>query len=195
MTTCNSIELIPEKLRDDPIYPKVTAMLDHIMCNALIDYKDIESKFKDPDGASTDVIEAVINEYGFGYINDIIDTLTNVEINILLHFISLLHLLKGHRSGLQLVLNVLGFEAEIEEWWEQDPVGEPHTFKMSIVMNLTQVQDVLLTLDKIRVFTKQYVYPLFDIANIVFDIEFAEGVTVFAGFHHYDLSCEIVGSI
>lgn len=182
MSLKDTIKFFAERLRNEEIYPKIASMTDYIVQNAETDFQDVIAKYTDPGNASDDVIDRVIDEFGFSYINDIVDTITGIEKNILFQFLSLLHLLKGSRIGLQLVLEILGFEATIVEWWEESPKAEPDTFKIDIVFNLSQVSDVFLTLDRIRTFVIQYVYPKLIQTNINVDIEFAQGDTAVAGF-------------
>lgn len=195
MSIRNTIDYFPEKLREFSLNPKVAELLDYIIDNAYNDLDDIKNKYRDAEMASEDMVEAIINEYGFGYINELTSTISNLDYNILLQFMSLLHFLKGTREGLELILNVLGFEIIIEEWWEQSPQGEPHTFNMTIDMNLTNIPDVLETLQKIRQFTEEYVYPKFEIANLSFLLQFVESSPILAGFATQVHDGTITGSL
>ena len=196
MTTDNTIEYFQRELRDRDLYIKVAEMLDYISAQHREDFFDVKNKYRNPELLSEEVAANIIEEYGFNYINEIADTLTQVETDILLHFISLVHFLKGHRTGLELILRVLGFEFVIEEWWEQTPKGTPMTFNMDILMNLTIVPDVFETLTKIRNFVEHYVYPKFEIANLVYDFDdFVGFIPVISGFIDYDLEGEITGTL
>jgi len=196
MTTENTIEYFQRELRDRDLYPKIASMLDYISTKHREDFFDVKNKYRNPELLSDEVAANIIEEYGFAYINEIAETLTQVESDVLLHFISLVHFLKGHRSGLELILRVLGFEFVIEEWWEQDPVGDPMTFNMDILMDTTIVPDVFETLTKIREFVEHYVYPKFEIANLVYDFDdFVGIIPTIAGFIDYDLEGEITGTL
>lgn len=195
MSVKDTLKYFPEELRKFQLNPKVAELLDYIVEQTCEDFKDIKDKYRDPDNAKEEVVEAIINEYGFGYINDVIATLTNIEFNILLQFMGLLHFLKGTREGLGLIMTVLGFEYEIEEWWEKTPEGEPHTFDMTIDMNLTTVPDVLQTLAQIRAFTEEYVYPKFGVANLSFLFEFVAATPILAGFNTHVHDGVFTGSL
>ena len=156
---------------------------------------DTKYKYKDPDQLSSEVITEIIKEYGFDYINNIVSTLQNIETNVLVHFISLLHLLKGHQDGLELILKVLGFNFTIVNWWENFPKGEPHTYNMDIFFNLSQVADVFETLNQIRIFSENYVYPKLLVANLVVDFDLADAETCMMGFNLNECSAEIVGTL
>lgn len=188
MITTDTIQVVAENLRELEIYPKVTDMLNYIIDKMATEFADVENKFIDPNLVDEEVVSEIIREYGFEYINDIAATLTTLDSSLLLHFVSLLNLLKGHRSGLELILRVLGFESVISEWWEQSPKGEPMTFNMQVFINYSQVSgSVFDTLAQIKKFTRFYVFPIFQVADVVFDYEFAEAGTAMAGFHIQEL--------
>lgn len=196
--TKNVISFVAENLRRYDLHVKVSELLNYIVEKGFIEDTDRRNKFTGPDDISEDVVSEIINEYGFQYINNMTDLLTGIERNILVHFISLLHLLKGHRSGLELVLTILGFDFLIEEWWEQDPKGVPMTFNMTVFFNLSQIApgvSVFEVLDSLRVFAREYVYPIFDVANVVFDFEFAPANTAMAGFTTQEKQWEILASL
>lgn len=132
MSTKDTSLYIAPDLRDFEIYPKICELVQYIVDNFENDYSDIINKYQNPALASDDVISEVINEYGFGYINELIDTLENVDISILLNFMSLLHFLKGTRAGLELVLETLGFQAIIAE--ETKPVKKTPSRKVSVTI-------------------------------------------------------------
>lgn len=196
MSTTDNIKFIAEALRnDEEVYTKIVSVLDATVATGLDEFKDVIAKYTDPENASVDVIDNIILENGFGYIKDLTDTLTGIERDILLNFISLLHLLKGHRSGLELVLTVLGFESSITEWFEQNPKGEPNTFIMDINFNLSIVTDVFDTLEKLRTFVREYVYPILSLTNINVDLEFANPDLLFSGFVTIEITGEITNEL
>lgn len=195
MSIKDTLNYLPKELRKFELNPKVAEMLDYIITNAAEDFKDVSAKYRDPDNAKEEVVESIINEYGFAYINTVIDTLTTLEFNILLQFMGLLHFLKGTREGLDLILSVLGFTFEVVEWWEKDPQGEPHTFDMTIDMDLSLVDDVLATLAQIRAFTEEYVYPKFELANLSFLIKFVAASPILAGFSTHVHDGQFTGAL
>ena len=191
----DSIVKVPLRLRNKALYKKFAEMLDFQIEVLDDEFKDIKFKFRDSEQLSDETVLEIVKEQGFEYIADIVSTLQNIQTNNLLNFVSLLHLLKGHRDGLELVLTLLGFEFEIREWWEQDPQGDPHTFDMDIFLNLSQVSNVFLTLNRIRTFVENYVYPKFEVANLIVDFQFAQAHALVAGFNLFECSSEIVDSL
>ena len=65
-----------------------------------------------------------------------------------------MHIQKGTRGGLEDALDVLGVRAEITEWWELSPKGDPGTIDITLWVrdNLMPHADVL--------FSKQYIADL-----------------------------------
>lgn len=192
MSTTDVIKFIPEDLRQFEIHPKVAELLNFIVDKFNTDYGDILNKYKNPSDVSEDVISVIIRENGFSYIANIAANLTDTDTNILLNFMSLLHFMKGTRAGLELVLEVLGFKAEIVEWWETTPPGEEDTFNMTVFMDLSKVDDVFKTLERIRLFTLNYVYPRFQFATVVFAFDMADTATAFVSFGTNDYNLGLV---
>lgn len=159
------------------------------------DLGDTVNKYKNPALASTEVVNLVVAEFGFDYLLPLIASLQNIDISILLNFMSLLQLMKGTRRGLELVLGLLGLTTQITEWWETTPRGPPQTFQMTVFMNLSQVPDVFATLDTIRTFTLNFVYPLFTAFEVVFDFLVATAPTGVVSFVDQSYSGLIQGTL
>lgn len=192
MSTKDTLGYVPIDLQPFEIYPKVSEMLNFIIDKFNEDYADIINKYQNPAEASEEVIDRVIRENGFFYIQNVAGALTNVDTSILLNFMSLLHFMKGTRAGLELVLELLGFTSEIVEWWETTPPGPEHTFDMTVNMDLSNVDDVFATLARIRLFTQHYVYPTFNLATVVFAFEVADAHTLVGAFASNDFNLGLV---
>jgi hypothetical protein len=182
LSTKDTIKFVAPDLRSFEVYPKITELMDYIVTGFEAEFGDVVNKYANPADASEDVVARVIDEYGFRYIYELAADLNGLDISILLNFMSLLHFMKGTRAGLELVLEVLGFSSIIVEWWETEPRGEEHTFDMTVLMDLSQVNDVFATLARVRIFAENYVYPKFNVATVVFAFDFSEAITAFAGF-------------
>lgn len=178
-----SLTFIPENLREFELYPKVTEMVDFIIAGAVEELKDVKFKWRDSSALGEDVIKEIIAELGFEYIRDVMDTITNFEFSILLDFVSLINLMKGSRQGLELILRLLGFDSIITEWFEKDPKDPPHTYEITVIMNTTFIEDVLVTITNIREFSLHYVFPLISNIDFRFSLTFAEKNVNFAGFY------------
>lgn len=178
----SSIDLIPEKLRSNEVYPKLVSMIDYIVIGLAEEFEDIKYKYADPSIVKDEVIKEVINELGFSYITNVMDTITNFEFNTLLEFVSIINLLKGSRTGLELVLRLLGLDSIITEWWEDYPVKEPYTFKLVIIADAQFVPDINLTLSKINEFVRAYVFPILENIEFRFEVSAGEAFICSAGF-------------
>jgi hypothetical protein len=170
-------------------------MIDYIVTTYATQFEDITYKYSNPNGASPDVIINVINEFGFEYITSVMSTITNFEFNQLLSFLSLINLLKGSRQGLELVMILLGFDSVITEWWQATPQGTPFTYTLLVIMNNSIVANPTLTLNKLLIFARAYVYPTISNYTYQFDFQFVQAATAFAGFgdqtYDYSISTRI----
>lgn len=175
-------KFLPFALKQYELYPKISEMLQYIMSQAVVELEDVKYKYSRPDAVSDEVIKQIIQELGYQYIKDVMDTLENFEFTALLDFLSLISLLKGHRQGLELILKLLGFDSIIKEWWETDPVQPVYTYELIVIMDTTFVPDIFGTLDKIKIFARQYVFPVLDNIDFRFRLTFAEKNVNFAGF-------------
>jgi hypothetical protein len=177
-----SLNYVPEKLRSLELYPKLQAMMNYVLDGALVDFKDVRFKYRGPDVVSGEAIQEIINELGFSYISSVMQTITNYEFNTLLSFLALINQLKGSRDGLVLVLRLLGFDAVIQEWWQSAPQGEPYTFQIVILLDNSIVTDPFVTLDRVKQFIREYVFPTISNIDFKFTFAFASKNLTVAGF-------------
>lgn len=182
MSSKPTLEFIPEGLRSQELYPKVAAMMDFIIQNFEKELEDVKFKFRGPEVVREEVIKEIINELGFEYISQVMDTISNFEFNQLLQFLGLINLLKGSRNGLELVLKLLGFDSIITEWWETEPKGTVDEFDLTVIVNSSFVTDLNATVDKVKAFAKHYVYPNLNIVDFRFSFQLATKNLTMAGF-------------
>lgn len=178
----NAIKFVPPGLQGYELYPKIHDMLNYIMSGAVVELEDVKYKYKRPDVVNDEVIKQIIQELGYQYIRDVMDTLENFEFTALLDFLSLISLMKGSRQGLELILKLLGFDSIVQEWWEPDPKKPVYTYELIVIMDTTFVPDIFGTLEKIKVFARQYVFPTLENIDFRFKLTFAEKNVNFAGF-------------
>ncbi len=195
-TLDSSIQLVAKKLRNDDFYVKATEIIDKAKADYDIDFGDVRYKLQDPSKLREEAIKEIIDELGFEYIRKLMDTLTNIEFNVLIDFISLLNLLKGSREGLEIVMRLLGFDTVITEWWEASPQKEPLTFDLTVLMNTSLVPDFDATLEKVKIFVRHYVLPELDLIDFKFVLEsFLEKQVNLAGFVKMKHFGRIVGKL
>lgn len=178
-----TLELVSSKLREDDFFIKMTEILDQVKADYDLDFADVKYKLQDPTQLREEAIKEIIDELGFEYIRQIMDTLTNIEFNVLIDFISLLNLLKGSREGLEIVMRLLGFDTVITEWWEASPQKEELTYDLTVLVNTSLVPDLDATLEKVKIFARHYVLPKLDLVDFKFVLEsFLEKQINLAGF-------------
>jgi len=175
---------LPENFRDIDVYKKTRELANYIVRECAKDFEDVKFKNKDASRLSDTVISEIIKEHGFHYIATVMDSLDEGEFSSLKEFISLLNLMKGSRQGLELVLKLLGFDSIIQEWWETYPKLDVFTYQITVVINSSSVPDYISTLNFIKSFARQYVYPIIDNIELKFTLSLAEAVAVPAGFTH-----------
>lgn len=177
-------QFIPENLQEYDLWPKIQEMMQYILDNGIEEMKDFREKYTGPDQVSEDVVKEILIEQGFSYIVDIMDTITDFEFNTLITYVSLISQLKGNRKGLELVLRLLGFESVIREWWEDpDDLGEPWTYDLTVLANASNVPDIFTTLQKVEVFSRNYVFAQISNIDIQFVLEnFAELAPIMGGY-------------
>ncbi len=178
---------LPFALKQYELYPKISEMLEYIVAGVAVEMEDVKYKYSRPDVVSDEVIKQIVQELGFQYIRDVMDTIENFEFTALLDFLSLISLLKGSRVGLELILKLLSFDSVIKEWWEADPKRPVYTYELVVIMDNNLVPDIFGTLEKIKIFARQYVFPTLENIDFRFQLTFAEKNANFAGFFrlHY----------
>ena len=114
-----------------------------------------------------DRVQEIILESGYSYINDVLGTLNNVDYNILVYFLSVISMMKGSKSGLELVIKTLNLPATtLTEWWETNPKGTPDTYEMRIRFDdPTKIADQIEAKNKVLIFSENYVYPICNIVD------------------------------
>ena len=181
--TC--LDLIPYKLRDDPLFKEVCELLDAI---ADIDREHIEPivekyiqvlKSLSTGTEQTELTvqkevfyQRIINEFGFDYINDFFVVKRSSEdtgeteaggirrktrsIATITFLSALFQTLKGTKNGLESLLRIVGFdEVIITEWWEKEQ-GSSEPFTFDLRLALSGS-----TIKETRVITdliRRYVY-------------------------------------
>ena len=176
-------KFIPEKIRNEELYVKLSDLINKVIADYELELVDSLEKYKNNSTINIDVTKEIIREFGFGYIIDILNS-TDEELRVIAAYTELIHLLKGHKSGLELVLNLLVLSFEIKEWWEHavDPTSPPEwkvpdTFTLTFNANASQVRPE--TNDRLREFIKHYVYPV--LVNLEIGFTFDDLLLIFVG--------------
>lgn len=181
-----------DALKDAELSVKLNEMLWHIVDGFNTDLSDTKNKYVDTDKLSDEAIKQKIIEQGYDYIKSVMDNINGLQFNKLLLFLDLIAQLKGTRVGIELVLQLLGFSALIEEWWQVNPKKPRWSYEITVFMDLSLVANPYDTLDKIRVFSR--FYQIANISNIDLEFvitEFAQRAPIMAGFFHHDYFADI----
>ena len=105
---------LPEYWANTPLYgEKIIPLLDYILS---MDYENadslaqafynIENKYKNQVDLPIEVVEAIIEENGYGYVKDLLGD-SEESMRLLLSLMVLVHQLKGTKMGIMAVLNLL----------------------------------------------------------------------------------------
>tara|TARA_Y100000310_G_C20630286_1_gene788267 strand:+ start:261 stop:995 length:735 start_codon:yes stop_codon:yes gene_type:complete len=158
-----SSNFIPEGIRSEEFWVKTNEIIDDLVTLEEAKLKEIVEKYKDISVQVDEVYERTIDEMGYEYIRDVLK-LSSDELRVMRSYMNLIHFLKGHKSGLELVLNIMNITYYIREWWEhvedaasQDSYKIPDTFTMEFSANTAKVYPE--TNARLRTFVRHYVYP------------------------------------
>ena len=169
---------IPKELSSDELYIEFHRLVDYLLENNTIELNDSIYKFKNRSKIQIESLQNFIGEQGYEYIVNVL-SLTKDQLETLTDYLNLIHFLKGTRKGLELVLSLLGIIAEIREWWEETPQGEPHTFSLDIDFNLGNVKRDTVT--RLSEFVSHYVFPKLKAIVINFESEISSLQTSITG--------------
>jgi len=177
---------IPKHLRETPLHVKIQELMLHVVESSIEELKDVKYKYKDNTKLSSEAVKNTILEQGFEYIVSVTDTVENLEFNTMLSFMDVVNQLKGTRAGLELVLKLMGFDSIISEWWE-DPSEEVDkwSYELIVIFNSSNVPDIFNTVEKVRIFSDNYVLGKISNIDIRFSAaNFASIPAVLSGFTH-----------
>jgi len=131
----NLINFLPKKIKDYPLYVDFCDIYQYAF-DKYANFDDIKKKYRDILTLNEDAVRAVVDEFGFGYVLDVFELSQGVlDVNTVLGFLSAIHALKGHRSGLELVFQLFGLKYTLLEWWEIDPVTHSHIWDEIVTSN------------------------------------------------------------
>lgn len=180
---------IPEGIKNHPIYIELNDLIQQYLDQTDLDLVDIKNKYRNILTLNNDVVREIFKEFGYDYINEVME-LSEDEIRAFLGYLAIIHLLKGHKRGLELVLQLIGIQTELVEWWEEDPPAEPASFKANFfILDMSNV--LPLTIDKLKEFIKNYVYPTLRSFQLVYEGIIGQRKVIFGGFEDFKYEDEI----
>lgn len=181
-------KLLPVARLREPMYQELVEIMDFLKLHEEMYFDDLTYKYADQMRVRTTSVKEVAAEFGYNYITDFIG-LTDKELQSAIEYISLIHYLKGHESGLSLVFELLGVTARWEEWWEATPVGIPDTWKLWVDIDIAKAQGSLA--NKIINFTRQYVYPVMQEFEVTYSVNLIKLGVAVGGFFDAEYQFEI----
>ena len=171
----NSAKYLPPELQKNEYFIKQCSLIDALLSDSSeyfaherAQLQNSVNKYRDYRNLDDSSLHQLVKEFGFQYIIDVLE-LPESKLKNVVAYLSLINTLKGSKTGLELVLTLLGFEYRMLEWWE-DPVSLPerNTYALELVF-LDMGFDSKFLLD-FQTFSRQYVYPL--LASIVVYFKF-----------------------
>ena len=174
--------LLPEKLASTALGKELAYYLDSVRDYSVaesttniegidqrVDYvvNEILNKYKDPTELSLNELTHIFSEQGYEYLLEVLNLSEEEKLSqyqTMVSFIPLIHALKGHRRGVELIMDLITqgslSEYSIMEWWE-DTVSNPLPAKGTAVVTLDFADPSLVgfdTLDRLKAFFLSYVY-------------------------------------
>lgn len=175
----NSAQYLPPAFRQNEYYVKICSLIDSLISenSKYFAYEEIQfmdgwNKYIDKDNVSLPSIREIIKEFGYQYILNILE-LPESRMKNLIAYLALINMLKGSKTGLELVLSLLGFDFKLLEWFE-DPIALPH--KNTYALELT-FRDMGFGKDffkNFRTFSREYVYPLLERIVVYFKFSYGQ---------------------
>lgn len=147
---------LPKEVAEDDLFIKLIELIDYLEIAEIEEASVVKNRTKDPAALSGDVIQELVAEYGYSYIIDAFN-LSDEELSAFISYLPLLQLMKGSRAGLELAFRLLKASIAITEWWEMDPIGDPHTFSADLDIDLSTYRPD--TVSKLREFFRHYIFP------------------------------------
>lgn len=170
---------------DTELWQKITSLINHIVTDTATDMSVVKYKYTDPTKIGNAAIEQVIIETGYSYIASVMETVSNFDFSAMVSFANLISNLKGTRVGMELVLQLMGFDSVITEWWEATPTAEPWSYKITVVVDTSHVLNLYTTLAALKVFSQNYVFAKISDIELQFSgADFATKAPTMGGFDH-----------
>lgn len=161
----NSAKYLPPALAKNPYYAKFCSLIDSLLStNSEYFTYELEAlqssmnKYRDYRNLDNTSIHQVVKEFGYQYIIDILE-LPDSRLRDLIAYLALINMLKGTKSGLELVLSLLGFDFKLLEWFE-DPIELPDRNTYALELTFVDMGMKSTFYKNFYRFSREYVYPL-----------------------------------
>lgn len=166
----NSAQYLPPAFRENEYYVKICSLIDSLISQNSkyfayeeVQFMDAMNKYSDREHLSQPAVVQIIKEFGYQYILNILE-LPESRMKNLIAYLALINMLKGSKTGLELVLSLLGFDFKLLEWFE-DPIALPERNTYALELTFVDMGFGPNFFRDFREFSREYVYPL--LAKIV----------------------------
>ena len=174
----NSAKYLPPEFQKNEYYLKVCSLIDSLLSDnseyfiyERMMLQESINKYKDYRNLRDSTLHQIVKEFGFQYIIDVL-SLPESKLKNIIAYLSLINMLKGSKTGLELVLTLLGFEYKLLEWWE-DPIELPNRNTYALELVFVDMGFDSKFLSDFRTFSRQYVYPLLTNMTVYFKFNWA----------------------
>jgi len=161
----NSAKYLPPALAKNVYYTKICSLIDSLLSTnseyfqyELNTLASVINKYRDFRNLDNTSIHQVVKEFGYQYIIDILE-LPDSRLRDLMAYLALINMLKGTKSGLELVLSLLGFDFKLLEWFE-DPIELPDKNTYALELTFVDMGMKSTFYKNFYRFSREYVYPL-----------------------------------
>lgn len=168
---------IPDKFSQRELVQQFADAVDYLLSVDFPDadklalrFESVKNKYRSPQDVPLEDIYAILDETGYKYIIDVMNLDEN-SLKAFLSFITFIHINKGTRRGLEFVFRLLNMEYVVSEWFEQTPIGDPHTFNIDLLSFSPNNSRGFEVVDKLVTFTRNYVYPVLKRLKIEFKLD------------------------
>lgn len=174
----NSAKYLPPAFQQNEYYVKICSLIDSLISQNSkyfayeeVQFMDAMNKYMDRENLSSPAVQQIIKEFGYQYILNILD-LPESRMKNLIAYLALINMLKGSKTGLELVLSLLGFDFKLLEWFE-DPIALPRKNTYALELTFVDMGFGENFFRDFRTFSREYVYPLLE--RIVVYFRFSYG--------------------
>lgn len=166
----SSAFFLPKSRLKETAFIELYKIIDYLSLQEELILNDVKHKFNDREKLSVTALNTIISEFGYDYIAEALN-LTTQELRHLVAYIGLVHALKGSKTGLYLVMELMGISYRAEEWWEKEPKGEADTWSLFAEVDAAKATSNMV--ERLVNFTRNYVYPILDEFVITYKIDLA----------------------
>ena len=163
----NSIKLLPPYFQKQPLMQDLCFFIDYLGVDIESVYADLRYKYIDWSAVSEESIVQTLKGMGMDYVTDLMEVITPTNGTQLLALCSLIWLLKGQLSGVDILASICGFSYKVEVWWEDKydeqghlmPLRTPNTATITLSFKELKKLSENFQFNFVE-FLRKYLYPI-----------------------------------